>query len=181
MRIISGDLKRRRLLVPPGRSVRPTSDKVKEALFNILSARIEGAAFLDLYAGAGSIGIEAISRGAREVVFVEGDPKALHYLKKNLADLGIEGKARVVFKGVSDFLKKERGGPFDLIFLDPPYQSDEIEKTLPILAEGDMITDKGIVIIEHFHKKQAPEKIGRLNLLRRCKYGETALSFYVKE
>lgn len=181
MRIISGALKGRRLSAPPGRQVRPTSDKVKEALFNILSDRIEGASFLDLYAGIGSIGIEAISREAKEVTFVEGDKRPLEYLKKNLVACSVQERAKLFRLPVSDFLKKKKAMLFDVIFIDPPYQSQEIEKILPTVAVGDMIPEKGIVIIEHFHKKKLPEKIGAIHLSRSCKYGETVLSFYVKD
>src|SRR3569832_2330067 len=106
MRIIAGTLKGRRLSAPAGLDLRPTSDKVKEALFNILSDRIEGTAFLDLYAGTGSVGMDALSRGARNVVFVENNKRHLQYLKKNISSCSFEGSAEIFAVAASDFLKK---------------------------------------------------------------------------
>lgn len=180
MRIISGSMKGRKLYAPSGLGVRPTSDKVKEALFNILSDRMEGAAFLDLFAGTGSVGIEALSRGAKEVVFVEKSKKHIGFLKKNLSLTTVEGRSAVFSMEADEFLKKKKAGPFDFIFIDPPYEGKEIEKTLPLLVDGDMITDDGTVIIQHFHKKVLPDQIGQLVFLKRHKYGETVLSFYGK-
>jgi 16S rRNA (guanine(966)-N(2))-methyltransferase RsmD len=183
MRIIAGTLKGRKLSAPSGLGLRPTSDKVKESLFNILSGQIEGAAFLDLYAGTGSVGMDALSRGAQNVVFVENNMRHLQYLKKNLSSCSFEGKAEIFAVAASDFLKKVRRSTrlFDIIFIDPPYESGEVEKILPMLQEGDMMTDQGMVIIEHFHKKALPEKSGNLFLLKKYKYGETVLSFYAKK
>lgn len=183
MRIIAGTLKGRRLNAPSGLGLRPTSDKVKEALFNIISNQIGGAAFLDLYAGTGSVGMDALSRGAQDVVFVENNKKHLQFLKKNVSSCTFEGRAEIFAVAASDFLKKVKRSTrlFDIIFIDPPYESSEVEKILPMLHEGDMITDQGMVIIEHFHKKTLPEKSGNLFLLKKYKYGETILSFYAKK
>jgi len=180
MRIISGSHKGRKLYAPPGLDVRPTSDKVKQALFNILSDRIEGASFLDLYAGIGSVGIEALSRGASRVVFVEKSKRHLGFLKKNLSVSPFEGRFDLFHMDAADFLKKKKPGPFSLVFIDPPYEGEEIEKTLPLLGEGDMIADDGMAIIQHFHKKILAEQVGRLHFIRQYKYGETVLSFYGK-
>jgi 16S rRNA (guanine(966)-N(2))-methyltransferase RsmD len=180
MRIISGSHKGRKLHAPSGLNVRPTSDKVKEALFNILSDRIEGASFLDLYAGVGSVGIEALSRGAKEVVFVEKSKRHIGFLKKNLSLSPFVGRFDLFCMDAIDFLKKKKSHPFQVIFIDPPYEGEEIEKALPLLGEGDMIADDGTVIIQHFHKKVLAEQIGRLRFIRRYKYGETVLSFYGK-
>jgi len=168
----------RKLYAPPGLGVRPTSDKVKEALFNILSDRIVGASFLDLYAGVGSVGIEALSRGAGTVVFVEKSKKHVGFLKKNLSLSPFDGRSEIFCMDATEFLKKRRAGPFDFVFIDPPYEGEEIEKTLPLLGEGDMIADNGTVVIQHFHKKELSDPIGELRFLRRYKYGETVLSLY---
>lgn len=181
MRIIAGTLKGRRLLAPSGLDIRPTSDKVKGALFNILSNRIEGASLVDLYAGTGSIGIEALSRGAREVIFVENNKRHLQYLKKNLNLAPIHGKAEIFTKPAFTFLKEPRKTPVDFIFADPSYHTEELGKILPRLGEGDMIAEQGVLIVEHFHKKSVPEQIGKIVLLKQYKYGETLLSFYVKK
>src|SRR5581483_3882895 len=183
MRIIAGTLKGRKLSAPAGLELRPTSDRVKEALFNIISNQIEGAAFLDLYAGTGSVGMDALSRGASEVVFVENNKRHLHYLKKNVSSCSFQGRAEIFNISALDFLKKVRRSTrlFDFIFIDPPYGSNEVEKILPMLQEGDMIRNQGMVIIEHFHKKTLPEKSGNLFFLKKYKYGETVLSFYAKK
>lgn len=180
MRIISGSHKGRRLYAPSGLDVRPTSDKVKQALFNILSDRIEGASFLDLYAGIGSVGIEALSRGANRVVFVEKSKRHVGFLKKNLSLSPFAGRFDLFCMDAIDFLKREKTDSFNLIFIDPPYEGEEVEKALPLLGEGDMIADDGTVIIQHFHKKILAERIGRLRFIKRYKYGETVLSFYGK-
>ncbi len=178
MRVIAGSSRGRRLLA--GCDIRPTSDKVKGALFNVLSDAIVGASFLDLYAGSGAVGIEALSRGAASVVFVERNRKQIPHLRKNLGldkAWGRDGGAvRVLNTSAADFLK--RGQVFDHIFVDPPYDSLEIDTILPILAGGDMIAPSGFLIVEHFHKKILPESVGRLICVKRRKYGQTLLSFY---
>ncbi|MBI3802837.1 MAG: 16S rRNA (guanine(966)-N(2))-methyltransferase RsmD [Nitrospirae bacterium] len=181
MRIVSGALKGRKLYAPPGLDVRPTSNKVKQALFNILSDRIQEASFLDLYAGIGSVGIEALSRGAGEVTFIEKSKRHIQYLKKNLSIASFDDHFRILCMEAVQFLrKKEAARPFDFVFVDPPYEGEEIEKTLPLLGEGDMIADNGWVIVQHFHKKVFSEAFGRLHFLKKYKYGETILSFYGK-
>jgi len=178
MRIIAGDAKGRRLFSPKGENLRPTSDKVKEALFNILAFRIVSASFLDLYAGCGSVGIEAISRGAKNVVFVEKNKTNILLLKKNLS-LFPDYHAVHVFEGtVLHFLKKNKD-TFDIIFIDPPYAEGN-EEILQTLGCYDNISPGGLVIIEHFHKKNLPDTAGVLSLLKRYRYGGTTLTFYVK-
>jgi 16S rRNA (guanine(966)-N(2))-methyltransferase RsmD len=188
MRVIAGEMKGRKLSAPVGLEVRPTSDKVKGALFNILGPAIVGASFLDLYAGTGAIGIESLSRGAARVVFVEEQVEPRRCIQKNLA-MGNWGlRARVVGQRAERFVKAG-GEAFDFIFIDPPYQSDEIEVILPLLAAGDMIspvsdaverTRTGQVIVEHFHKKLLPETVAGLKRFRSDRYGDTILSFYVR-
>jgi len=154
---------------------------VKGALFNILAPQIVGATFLDLYSGAGTIGIEALSRGAKEVVFVEISQPSIHAIKKNIGETLNTVNFTLFQRPVSTFLRQGGHGPFDIVFADPPYQSDEIEKILPMIQGGDILSDDGVFIFEHHHKKKLPPILGRLNLARQCKYGETVLSFYVKK
>lgn len=170
-------MKGRRLFTPPGLDLRPTSDKVKGAIYNILSDRILMASFLDLYAGSGSVGIEALSRGARHVVFVDQDRKHLHTLRKNIPRGLFEGRYHIIQKYASDFLRKPKQS-FDFIFVDPPYESNEIEKILPRLIQGDIIALDGEIIIEHHRKKPLPESIETFLLIKNYRYGETLLSFY---
>lgn len=179
MRIIAGSLKGRRIFSPSGIALRPTPSKVRGALFNILSDLISGVSFLDLYAGTGAIGIEAFSRGATSVTFVEQSQRHLQYLKKNITSCELNDQTRVFSTSAEDFLKRNLG-PFNLIFIDPPYKSGEIEKILPSLKEGDMIAENGHIVIEHFHKVPVPQSIGNTHFFKKYRYGETTLSFYGK-
>ncbi|MFQ5588618.1 MAG: 16S rRNA (guanine(966)-N(2))-methyltransferase RsmD [Nitrospiria bacterium] len=179
MNIISGKLKGRKIFAPGGLSLRPTPNKVREALFNILSNRVSGASFLDLYAGTGAVGIEALSRGATFAVFVEHDRRHRQFLNKNLMACGLNGQSAVFRSDATDFLKTTDQS-FDLVFLDPPYAGEDIEKVLPRLNEGDIIAKNGCLIIEHFHKRALPEAFESIRFLKKYRYGETSLSFYGK-
>lgn len=182
MRVIAGRLGGRRLSAPRGRGTRPTSDRVREALFSMLGD-IEGAAVLDLYAGTGALGIEALSRGARRAVFVENARPALAALAENLATLGIEGEARVVAQPVaraSDLVARE--GPFDLILVDPPYvalaeAAAAVARVVGPQGAGGGLAPGGRLVIEHASRDAAPEIPG-LTLVRTRSYGEASLSLY---
>src|SRR3954469_25158585 len=155
MRVIAGYYRGRNLRSPPSMQVRPTSDRLRETLFNVLAPRIEGARFLDLYAGSGAVGIEALSRGANEAVFVERAAPALKALCANLARLAIKEGAQVVPGTVAAFLRKEFGTSFDIVFLDPPY--DESAEYLAVLSllggkAASLLTNGALVIAEHFRK-----------------------------
>jgi len=178
MRIIGGDAKGKRLFFPAGVRLRPTSDKVREALFNILAFKISGASFLDLYAGCGSVGIEAISRGAKQVVFVEKEKTHTLLIKKNLSVFPTYDAVKV-FEGTALHFLKKNNDPFDIIFVDPPY-ADLSEEILQTLGCCNTVQRTCIIIIEHFHKKNLPDIIGDLSLLKRYRYGGTTLTFYVK-
>ena len=141
MRVIAGRLRRRTLDAPPGMATRPTSDRLRETLFNVLAPRTEGARFLDLYAGSGAVGIEALSRGAQRVVFVEKAPAALKVLRANLEGLGIRDGFSVQAGPVGTFLKRARSGEggFDVVFLDPPYEAEgEYAATLGLLGGAEI-------------------------------------------
>jgi len=178
MRVSGGTGKGRTLRVPAGAGVRPTSDKVRQALFNILGDRVPGAIFLDLFAGAGGIGIEALSRGAEQVVFVDSSQDSLSVIRKNIEIVGFGVHARVVAMKAEAFLKRQTA-PFDIIFLDPPYKAE----LLPILegiAGSGILKQDGIVIAEHFKKQPSPAQAGQLLLSREAVYGDTVLAFYRK-
>ena len=161
--------------------LRPTSAKVREAVFDIVGSMISGAAFLDLYAGAGGIGIEALSRGAGKAVFVESNPVRVKAICKLVSDFGFKEIAGVVRGRVDDFVKKRYGkDKYDIIFLDPPYNSDELTKALPLIAASDMLRDGGIVFAEHSSKAVLPDAIGGLKVKKRYKYGDTTLTSYNK-
>jgi 16S rRNA (guanine966-N2)-methyltransferase len=185
MRVIAGTLRRRTLEAPAGLATRPTSDRLRETLFNILAPRIEGARFLDLYAGSGAVGIEAASRGAATVVMVERAVPALKVLRGNLEMLGLRGKLRVEAVSVSAFLWKARplstGFSFDLVFLDPPYDAaDEYEQALGALGgeAATLLAEDAIVIAEHRRKEGLQDRYGFLARSRVVEQGDAALSFY---
>lgn len=176
MRVTGGTGRGQRLKVPAGDRVRPTSDKVKQALFNILGDRVVDAVFLDLFAGAGGIGIEALSRGAARVVFVDESRDSLNMVKHNIEQTGFEEQSQAVLAKAGSFLKKP-SGPFDIVFLDPPY-ANEMQPLLEQIAGAGILKPDAIVISEHFKKQSSPERAGGLTLTREAKYGDTVLAFY---
>ncbi len=176
MRVTGGIGRGQRLKVPRGSRVRPTSDKVKQALFNILGDKVLNSVFLDLFAGAGGIGIEALSRGADSAVFVDASPESLKMVKQNIEQTGFGEKARAVLSKAEVFLKKT-SGPYDIVFLDPPY-ADDMLPLLTLLAESGVLKADSIVIAEHFKKQLSPDRAGVLSLYREAKYGDTVLAFY---
>jgi 16S rRNA (guanine966-N2)-methyltransferase len=185
MRIIAGSYRSRTLEAPAGLATRPTSDRLRETLFNVLAARIEGAAFLDLYAGSGAVGIEALSRGAAWVEFVERAPAALKVLCANLARLGLTAGFRIHSGGVGVVLRRMKPvRPFDLVFLDPPYDAaEEYAATLGLLGGrlSGMLAAGVLVIAEHRKKEQLEDRYGELVRTRLLKQGDAALSFYATD
>ncbi len=176
MRITGGSGRGRRLRVPAGDRVRPTSDKVKQALFNILGERVQGARFLDLFAGAGGIGLEALSRDAGKVVFVDSARESLSAIRQNIEALGCGDRALVIASKAESFLKKPSGS-YDIIFLDPPYRM-ELEPLLAQISAAGILAPGGLVVAEHFKKQLSPERSGSLERYREAVYGDTALAFY---
>lgn len=172
MRVIAGDLRSRKLLAPPGNKTRPTPDRLRETLFNILQTELEGVEFCDLYAGSGAVGIEALSRGVRFACFVEADKDALVALKKNLKDLGLEKRGAVYASRVRDFLRQPLRG---IVFLDPPYdQSTEYESILNFLGQAP----PQLVVAQHEKQLSLGERYGKLEKSREVKQGDNLLSFY---
>jgi 16S rRNA (guanine966-N2)-methyltransferase len=179
MRVITGSIKGQRLKTVRGQALRPTAGKVKEALFDILQREIPGSFFLDLYAGIGGIGIEALSRGAAHVTFVESNRAILNALRQNIKLSGFEPKAKVFGMTAARFLRKMHGSLcFDILFLDPPYHGSEFKKVLPLFTRNDMIKANSIVVIEHFHKTEMESSIGQLHKRRMYQYGDTCLTVY---
>jgi len=162
--------------VPAGSRVRPTSDKVKQALFNILGGKVEASIFLDLYAGTGGIGIEALSRGAGRVVFVDDSRESLRVIEKNIERTGFGERAQVVAAQAVKFLKKT-SEQFDIVFLDPPYTHEQ-GPLLEAIAESGVLKPDSIVVAEHFKKQALPAQAGSLSLSREATYGDTVLTFY---
>ncbi|MDP2921522.1 MAG: 16S rRNA (guanine(966)-N(2))-methyltransferase RsmD [Candidatus Omnitrophota bacterium] len=181
MKIIAGEYKGRVIEMPKG--IRPTSDKVREALFEILKGNVEGANFLDLYCGSGAMGIEALSRGAKKSVFIDNSNASISIVKRNLAKLAIPETLYDIYnKDCIDILR--RGGfqtlPYDIVFLDPPYYKDMAKNTLIELSSCDILTPYAVVVAEVFKKEALPEDIGVFRKTRSYKYGDTLLEFYKK-
>ena len=181
MRVITGTAKGRALKAPKGLTTRPTTDRVKEALFNILGLKVRGAKFLDLFAGSGGIGIEALSRGAQRALFIEKDPKALEVIKANLALTGLGLNALVltgdVYKNL-DYIGQQ-GQKFEFVFMDPPYLMDFEEPVLAKIDSLKLLALGGQVIVESSKRDDIPTQVGSLATVRREKYGDTHLTFYV--
>ena len=166
----------------PRQKIRPTSTKVREALFDILRGNITGARFADLYAGTGSVGLEALSRGCNETTFVEKDTTLINALRNNVKKLGYDRRVHIEEEKVHTFLEGAlaKSRTFDIIFLDPPYRSDEIENVLPVVEQGTLVSDEGIVIVEHFFKTSVPDSLSMLKVCRSYRYGDTVLTLYRK-
>jgi 16S rRNA (guanine(966)-N(2))-methyltransferase RsmD len=184
MRIIAGTFRSRSLQAPPGLATRPTSDRLRETLFNVLAPRIQGAVFLDLYAGSGAVGIEALSRGAVLVDFVERAPAALAVMRANLTRLGLTAGFRIHAGSVATVLRRMKPEPaaaFDLVFLDPPYDAtEEYAATLGLLGGSlaALLTPGAMVIAEHRRKERLEIQYGALERTRLLEQGDAALSFY---
>jgi len=180
MRVIAGSQKGRRLLHPEDLGVRPTSGRVKEALFSILGERTQGARFLDLFAGTGAIGIEALSRGAESTTFVESIPESLKLLRENVLRCGLTASARVHACTAEAFLRRDRASEnqFDILFADPPYHEGIIGNLLSSISLADIMAPDSLMILEHFSKVSMPAELGRLSLKRQYRYGDTSLSVY---
>lgn len=178
MRVIAGRFGGRRLQGPAHGGLRPTADRVREALFNILGPRAVGAVVLDLFAGTGSLGIEALSRGAIKAVFVERDRRALSLLRRNLADLALgPGEAEIVAAPVAAALPSLAGRfRFDLVFADPPYDAGLLRGTMTALAEARLLRPGGLAVLEH-RTIDPPAAGGRWLCVDRRVYGDTTLSF----
>ncbi len=172
MRVIGGEFRSRRLKTLPGRATRPTPDRLRETLFDVLAPEIAGAIFLDAYAGSGAVGIEALSRGAARAVFIERSRAAAAVIRENLAALGLEQRAEVVH---GEVLKRVPRYAADIVFLDPPYDEPrECEAALRLLGEGP----PNLVVVQHPSRRELAEQYGRLRRVRTLRQGDNALSFY---
>ena len=185
MRVIAGAYRSRVLKSLKGLMLRPTSDRLRETLFNVLGPGVAGSRFLDLFAGTGAIGIEALSRGAAEIVFVENHPPAVALIRKNLESLDIRSGATVLavdairgLEKLASHQKREAAG-YDFVFLDPPYAAaKDYARVLEFLGLANLLAPGGIVIAEHRRSFDLPEEAGALRRYRILKQGDAALSFY---
>lgn len=178
MRVITGIARGRRLETLSGEDVtRPTTESVKEALFSMIQFEIEDKKVLDLFAGSGQLGIEALSRGARECTFVENNRQALKVVQNNLEHCRLDDKAKVTFGDASSFLLRKNN--FDIVFLDPPYKKGLVQKSLPMLIP--MMSENGVIVCETAFDETLPEKVDSWHIDRTRKHGKTKITLYRKE
>jgi 16S rRNA (guanine966-N2)-methyltransferase len=182
MRISGGEQRGRTILAPKGMKTRPTSDFLRQVAFNLLGARVVGARVLDLFAGSGAFGLEALSRGAALAAFVEQDRAALRALEGNLALLGLSGRAVVLGRPVLAALPElARGEGFDLVFLDPPYRQNLEPSAIEALASGGVLRENALVLVQAFHKTPLADTFRGLRWLKTRRHGENCLILYGKE
>lgn len=177
MRVITGSARGRKLKAPEGNDVRPTSDLVKESIYSIIQFSVQGSDVLDLFAGSGQLGIEALSRGANHCVFVDKRAESVALVRENVMTCGFLDRSRILTMDSCDYLLTAKRG-FDIALLDPPYSQGLIEKVMQRLP--DKINDGGIVVCEHEKELTLPDEFGSLKLHKRYKYGKIALTVYKK-
>jgi 16S rRNA (guanine966-N2)-methyltransferase len=181
MRIIAGQARGLRLEAPKTLHVRPTQDRIRESLFSILTPRLDQAQFLDLFAGTGANGIEALSRGAATATFVDHDERSLQFIKRNLARASLKEKGHVRRLLVPEQLGRlVEGDPFDIVFADPPYKFTHYRKLLTKLLEERLVSDAGVIVIEHARRAELPEAVDGWSQTRQNTYGDTRLTFYAR-
>ncbi len=180
MRVIAGLCKGRKLHPPKGFPIRPTADHLRESLFNILVGQIEGARILDLFAGTGSLGIEALSRGAGSCLFIDKSRQAVDLIRRNLATCRLADRATVLQKDILRGLAflTPRGSEFDLVFADPPYERGYVRPVLESLNACDAIIKDGTIVVEHSRSEVVPEEMSHLWRSSHRRYGKTLVSFY---
>jgi len=181
MRVISGSARGRTLKSVPGRNTRPTSDRVKEAMFSMIGPYIDGGEALDLFAGTGALGIEALSRGADRAIFVDAERASVEVVRANLRNTGLSERAEV-HRGDAERalgILARRGLAFDLVFLDPPYRMRNMDEIMRRMQELGLLKGGCRIVVEHAAEQDYPGRIGGLNRTKRAEYGDTAVSIYV--
>lgn len=183
MRVVSGSCKGRQLKSVPGKQTRPTTDKVKAAIFNMIGPYFDGGMALDLFAGSGALGIEGLSRGLQKVIFVERDVKAFQIVKENVKicgfDENVEIYRNVAEKAVKAIMKREL--TFDYIFLDPPYKKQQLLQILELIDQKELLSNDGKIVCEHGADVQLAHKIGTLVRIKYEVYGAAAITIYRRE
>lgn len=180
MRVVSGQYKGKSLKAVPGNSTRPTTDKVKEAIFNMIGPYFEGGICLDLFAGSGGLGIEALSRGVEKVLFVDRDGKAIQTIYDNLKTCNLDVQAEVYRNDFKRALKAiiKRGLVFDYIFLDPPYAKQQLTEILEIIDENRLLQEQGVIICEHSSDVVLPTTVRNLTQIKQETYGIITISIF---
>ncbi|MFV0516834.1 MAG: 16S rRNA (guanine(966)-N(2))-methyltransferase RsmD [Aminipila sp.] len=177
MRIIAGDLKGRRLATPIGDKVRPTSDKVKEAIFSMISDTYYDEVVIDLFAGTGNLGIEAISRGAKHCYFGDKSKESLSLIRENINTCKVQDQATIL-AGDFETVLKRIPQKAQIIFLDPPYKDNLMVNCIELIDQLDLLTEEGYIIAEHSLDEKLPEQIGKFEMIKEKRYGKIAVSIY---
>lgn len=195
MRIIAGEYKGRKLSPIPGLLIRPTADRIRESIFNIIGTHASNAIVLDLFAGTGALGLEALSRGAAVAFFVDNSKTALSVVKKSVGMIGVDGRAQIIRWDIAKDLNCIRGSGrrdpgwisdgeggtarsgFDLVFIDPPYNRNLVGKALAHLSSGDVLSKDAVIVVEHSHSEQLPEDGSGYCIADQRTYGRTCVSF----
>lgn len=185
MRVITGKYRGRKLNTPENYDIRPTTDKAKEALFSILTDKIYGSRVLDLFAGTGSLGIESLSRGAEYCVFADSSSKSLSLIKENIEHCKVEEKNRVlagdykkILKKLADRVRDGQEKPFDIIFLDPPYNKELLDDAFRLICEGSLLSQDGVIVAEHRREEVLPDEYYNFVKNKERRYGVVILSLY---
>ncbi|QEK12009.1 16S rRNA (guanine(966)-N(2))-methyltransferase RsmD [Crassaminicella thermophila] len=183
MRVIAGSSKGMRLKAPKGLDTRPTTDRVKEAIFSMINPYIMDSIILDLFAGTGSLGIEALSRGAEKAYFVDNNKNSIKIIKENVEHTGVKEKSTILFGDVQKLIKELASNRirFDIIFMDPPYLKGLIIPSIDIIDAENVLNKEGIIVVEHDFKDILPKCVGRFIKLKEKKYGKTLISIYSEE
>lgn len=180
MRVVAGEAKGRPLKAVPGKGTRPTTDKVKEAIFSMIGPFFDGGVALDLFAGTGGLAIESLSRGAERAIFVDADAKSIEVVRANLKATGFEKKSEVYRNDAERALKvlAKRDTAFDLVFLDPPYRMKNGDELLLRMEESGLLQPGAVIVLEYESSHEYPEAFGSFSLRRKAVYGDTAVSIY---
>ncbi|MGB2599574.1 MAG: 16S rRNA (guanine(966)-N(2))-methyltransferase RsmD [Candidatus Omnitrophota bacterium] len=183
MRIIAGEFRGRKIKQPESDQVRPTKDRIREAVFNIITELVPDANVLDLFAGSGAFGLEALSRGAKKAVFVEQGRENGGVIEENIKSLDVGDRAKVIISDVFKSLEelKEEKETFNLVFADPPYLKSVAKKTLIKINHYDILNHSGSLIIEHHTGESLPDSEGDVSIVKRKTYGNTSISIYRKK
>lgn len=180
MRILGGTARGRKLVAVKGKGIRPTRDDVKESIFSMIQGNVEAAVVLDLFAGTGNLGLEALSQGAKRAIFVEKERAPLRALMRNIELCGFRDRAEVISRDAETALKllRRRVEKLDLVFIDPPYGSGYMGKTLRFISAHDMVNDGGIVVVEHSSAEAPIDQRGRVSLRRQKRHGDTTITIF---
>jgi 16S rRNA (guanine(966)-N(2))-methyltransferase RsmD len=183
MRVVSGICKGRALKAVPGNTTRPTTDKVKEAVFNMIGPYFDGGLGLDLFAGSGGLGLEGLSRGLDKVIFIDREPKAIHTINENIKTCGFEEKSEVYRNDADRALKalKKREIVFDYIFLDPPYKKQQLVSLMEKIRGQTLLADGGLIVCEHSHEVILPDSLEGLQQIKHERYGIISISIFQNE